>query len=195
MSNQIQMRRGLDSQRVGTVFSNGEPIWCTDTNQFWIGDGVTPGGRTVSISDMPYIRNAYSTFFNQNVDVNTVAEAFDFIFNFMNNVATTIYYGDVVSNAPIQDANVFFASLTSMPYVGGAKDIVYYSNYSYRVFAYPKSYGLMADIEDPSFNNTSIGNTYENPPRIVNYQNLDFYVYMGINQNLSTEGKTIRYLV
>jgi len=44
----LQLRRGLEAARTLTVFSNGEPLWTTDTNKLYVGDGVTPGGVLVS---------------------------------------------------------------------------------------------------------------------------------------------------
>ena len=40
----ILIRRGTDAQRTLVTFLDGEVIWATDTQEFWIGDGVTPGG-------------------------------------------------------------------------------------------------------------------------------------------------------
>lgn len=195
MSNMIQVRRGTDAERVGVVFSNGEPVWCTDTLQFWVGDGVTPGGRSIRAGDMPYVRNAFSNRFNQQVDVATVAEALDFIFNFTNNVANNIYYGDVADNAPIMDPVNFFAGLTSATWQGGFKDITYFSNVTYRVFAYPKSFGPVANIQDPNFSFASIMSEYEVPPREVEYNGVVFYVYVTLDACLSLSGKSIRYVI
>lgn len=44
----LQLRRGLNADRVGTTFAEGEPIWTTDTNVLYVGDGVTPGGIEVA---------------------------------------------------------------------------------------------------------------------------------------------------
>lgn len=45
----LQIRRGTESERVlsNTVFSPGEPVYITDTNNLYIGDGTTPGGVIV----------------------------------------------------------------------------------------------------------------------------------------------------
>jgi hypothetical protein len=195
MSNQIQCRRGTDAERVGTIFANGEPVWCTDTLELWVGDGVTPGGRSVKGLNAAYVRDFHSTRFNEHINVGTVAEALDVIFNFVNNVANNLYYGDVTSNAPIQDETNFFAGLTSTQWSVDAKDIVYYSNVTYRVLAYPKSYGPLADIQDPNFNYTTIRNSYEDLPREVTYNGTVFYVYFSVEAALSPNGKTIRYII
>jgi len=44
----LQLRRGTDAQRTGVTFASGEPVWTTDTNKLYVGDGVTPGGVLVS---------------------------------------------------------------------------------------------------------------------------------------------------
>jgi len=194
MSNCIQVRRGTDAERVNVVFANGEPVWVTDTMQMWIGDGVTPGGRPLRSFDMPYSRHSFSNRFNSQVDVETVAGALDFIFNFSNNVGTNVYYGDVLDNAPIQDPTNFFAGLTMVPWQGGPKDVVYTSNVTYRVFAYPKSYGALSDVQDPNFSYSSIMASYEAQPREVDFNSIVFYVYMTTDQCLSPSGKSIRYM-
>lgn len=44
MSQKIQVRRGTDSSRTAITPDQGEPIWTTDTNQLYIGNGTTAGG-------------------------------------------------------------------------------------------------------------------------------------------------------
>ena len=44
----LQLRRGLDADRAATTFAEGEPIWTTDTNVLYVGDGVTPGGIEIA---------------------------------------------------------------------------------------------------------------------------------------------------
>lgn len=40
----LQIRRGLDADRILLVPAIGELIYATDTKRLWVGDGVTPGG-------------------------------------------------------------------------------------------------------------------------------------------------------
>ena len=40
----LRFRRGLDIERQAVVFVEGEPTYTTDNKEFFIGDGVTPGG-------------------------------------------------------------------------------------------------------------------------------------------------------
>lgn len=47
MSQQIQMRRDTNAARLTVTLASGEPFWCTDTLEMYVGDGVTPGGRKV----------------------------------------------------------------------------------------------------------------------------------------------------
>jgi len=47
MSQKIQFRRGTDAARQTVVFDLGEPVFTTDTNKFYIGNGATTGGLSV----------------------------------------------------------------------------------------------------------------------------------------------------
>ena len=44
MSQKIQFRRGTDAARQTVVFDLGEPVFTTDTNKFYLGNGTTTGG-------------------------------------------------------------------------------------------------------------------------------------------------------
>lgn len=43
----LQIRRGLNSERITKVLQNGEIAWTTDTKKLYIGDGVTTGGTNI----------------------------------------------------------------------------------------------------------------------------------------------------
>jgi hypothetical protein len=43
----LLIRRGLDVDRTGIIFAEGEPAYTTDTKKFYIGDGTTLGGVEV----------------------------------------------------------------------------------------------------------------------------------------------------
>ena len=43
----LRIRRGTDPQRSGKTFESGEIVWATDTQQLWVGDGLTQGGIPV----------------------------------------------------------------------------------------------------------------------------------------------------
>ncbi|MFA5264920.1 MAG: hypothetical protein WC378_13940 [Opitutaceae bacterium] len=47
---QIQLRQGTDSERQTIIPGQGEPIWTTDTEELFVGNGTTLGGRKVSVS-------------------------------------------------------------------------------------------------------------------------------------------------
>tara|TARA_B100001057_G_scaffold463613_1_gene517844 strand:+ start:71757 stop:72458 length:702 start_codon:yes stop_codon:yes gene_type:complete len=49
----IRMRVGLNEARPTFVPDLGEPLFTTDDRRFWVGDGVTPGGIPVSVSQWP----------------------------------------------------------------------------------------------------------------------------------------------
>jgi hypothetical protein len=196
MSNKIQVRRGTEAERIKIVLSAGEPCWCTDSLQMYIGDGTTLGGRPVRASDMAYVRSAFSYRFNEQESVQTVTEALDAIFQFTNNVSNNIYWGDVATNV-IDDPNSFFASLGVLQgaIIPGAKDVQYVSNYTYRVFAYPQVAGTLAGVQDPNFNYLDITASYEIPPREIVFLGTPFYVYFTSDQCLNAEAKTIRYII
>ena len=46
----LQIRRGIESQRTGVVFDEGEISWTTDTKKLYVGDGTTAGGVNVIAS-------------------------------------------------------------------------------------------------------------------------------------------------
>jgi len=49
----LRFRRGLDIERQAVVFVEGEPTYTTDNKEFFIGDGVTPGGIQIGgINDL-----------------------------------------------------------------------------------------------------------------------------------------------
>jgi hypothetical protein len=44
----LKFRKGSDASREIVVLQEGEPGFTTDTHEFFIGDGVTPGGLLMS---------------------------------------------------------------------------------------------------------------------------------------------------
>jgi hypothetical protein len=56
----IRVRRGTDAQRLTVVLQDGEIAWTTDTQEFYVGDGVTLGGVFIGPSTgafVPLTRN------------------------------------------------------------------------------------------------------------------------------------------
>jgi hypothetical protein len=49
----IQVRRGLEADRLSITPDMGEPLFTTDTKKLYIGDGATPGGIEVDMSGSP----------------------------------------------------------------------------------------------------------------------------------------------
>ena len=43
----LRLRRGTDAERLAITPEAGEPVWTTDMNQLWVGDGTTAGGQEV----------------------------------------------------------------------------------------------------------------------------------------------------
>jgi hypothetical protein len=44
----LLLRRGTDAERLTITPAEGEPIWTTDTDKLFVGDGITAGGREIS---------------------------------------------------------------------------------------------------------------------------------------------------
>jgi hypothetical protein len=57
----LQLRRGLNADRIATTFAEGEPVWTTDTNKLYVGDGVTPGAIAIG-GDQSLNTNSNVTF-------------------------------------------------------------------------------------------------------------------------------------
>jgi len=47
----LQLRRGLDTDRIRIKFAPGELVYATDTKKLYVGDGTTLGGNEVSLND------------------------------------------------------------------------------------------------------------------------------------------------
>lgn len=47
----LQLRRGLDADRIRIKFAPGELVYATDTKKLYVGDGTTLGGNEVSLND------------------------------------------------------------------------------------------------------------------------------------------------
>jgi hypothetical protein len=59
MAKLIKIKRGTDADRQNVVFALGEPVWTTDKEELWIGDGQTVGGiKVTSSAESNYIPNA-----------------------------------------------------------------------------------------------------------------------------------------
>jgi hypothetical protein len=43
----LRIRRGTENERSGIVFNMGEIVWTTNSQQLWVGDGVTQGGINI----------------------------------------------------------------------------------------------------------------------------------------------------
>lgn len=197
MSNRIQLRRGTEAERMLVTFAQGEPMWCTDSLQMYIGDGVTKGGKAVRATDMSYVRNSLSNRFNEQINVSSVVAALDNIFKFTTTVQNNIYYGDIAAKSALSNIPLFFSNLTVLAgaAVAGAKSVSYISTDTYRVFAYPKSLGTLAGIQDPNFNFADITATYEIPPRELLYEGTLFYVYLTVDTMLNDVAKSVRYIL
>jgi hypothetical protein len=202
MSNKIRLMQGLEKERTKVVFANGEPVFCTDSLQLYMGDGNTKGGRPVKSFDIPYPRAAFSHRFNEFVEVSTAFEGLDKIFQFISNVSTNIYYGDVSTNQlPVssEDISRFYAGLSLLQDgPTGPKDLEHTSNYTYRVISYPKYYGLLGAVLDPNLNYINITNSYSTEnPQTLDYLGIPFYVYYTVDQCLNQNAvpKTLRYLI
>ncbi len=58
MAQNIQIKRGLETNRSGITPLSGEMIWTTDNNDMWVGNGTTAGGIKVTANiEANYIPN------------------------------------------------------------------------------------------------------------------------------------------
>ena len=58
---QIKVRRMADAARQAITPALGEPVWATDTEKLWVGNGVTAGGIATSSSDVASIATKLAT--------------------------------------------------------------------------------------------------------------------------------------
>jgi hypothetical protein len=68
----IRVRRGTDAQRLTVVLQDGEIAWTTDTQEFYVGDGVTLGGIFIGPSTgafVPLTRNITINGITQDLSV------------------------------------------------------------------------------------------------------------------------------
>ena len=62
MSQKIQIRRGVAAQRALVTPDVGEPVFTTDTQELFIGDGATPGGLLVGgVTSAGYVQKFRGT--------------------------------------------------------------------------------------------------------------------------------------
>ena len=103
----LQLRRGSNADRLTTTFAEGEPVWTTDTNKLFVGDGVTPGA--VAVGSDQFLNTTSNVTFNSALISTTATVA-------------TLKFGDgtTMTTAPVNEANqslntnsnVTFADLT-----------------------------------------------------------------------------------
>lgn len=61
----LRIRRGTNAQRTGKTFELGELVYTTDSQQLWVGDGVTAGGVPAVGSNVAGYGLAYDNVTNQ----------------------------------------------------------------------------------------------------------------------------------
>lgn len=92
MSQKIQLRRGTDSERQTVVFDNGEPVWTTDNQRLYIGDGVTSGGIAMGSLE----GESYTTVIVSDNEASNGANLIELIWKV--NDGVTLPFGEVVHN-------------------------------------------------------------------------------------------------
>lgn len=69
MANDFQFKRGLETNRTSVTPAAGEPLWVTDTDKLYIGDGATAGGNEIgsggTVHDTP-VNGATTTAISSN---------------------------------------------------------------------------------------------------------------------------------
>jgi Major tropism determinant N-terminal domain/Bacterial shufflon protein, N-terminal constant region len=58
----ILFRRGTDAQRLTVAFEVGEPAYSYDTNRLFVGDGSTPGGRSLGMKNLGNVASLTGTY-------------------------------------------------------------------------------------------------------------------------------------
>lgn len=69
----LQFRQGSNNDRLLITPSSGEPVWTTDTQKFYIGDGTTVGGDFIGPSPLEYSlphSNSFTSVFGNNEILN-----------------------------------------------------------------------------------------------------------------------------
>jgi hypothetical protein len=122
----LQFRKGTNTERLAITPVVGEPIWTTDTNKLYIGDGVTIGGVELSI-DSAFVSGIITqTAFNDIIDSNYVQARQlaqtpqDFAYASLTGTPNILDSADVISLSPPQD--FAYASLTGTPNITGIVD-------------------------------------------------------------------------
>lgn len=109
----LQLRRGLDTDRIRIKFAPGELVYTTDTKKLYVGDGTTLGGSEVSLNDSditaavagaqaPVIQAVVNKEYVDNLNINAVeldgyGRAYYRNYNNLTNTPTILDSADVNS--------------------------------------------------------------------------------------------------
>ena len=120
----LQFRRGTDSDRLGVTPDIGEPLFTTDNNKLYIGDGLTAGGILVSgtISDSGDV----TSIINETVDSAYIQARQADIFRdsaFVTNIVDTAY---IQARDRIRDSG-FVEDIVDSAFVQARQDYAYNS--------------------------------------------------------------------
>jgi hypothetical protein len=74
MANAFQFKRGLETNRAGETPAQGEPLWVTDTQELYVGDGSTAGGILVGLG-IDWKAGTEAGFHSLGIDDNATALA------------------------------------------------------------------------------------------------------------------------
>jgi len=95
----LQIRRGPTTDRVVKVFEEGEIIYDTDLQEVFIGDGTSPGGKTVSTYTDNQSKDAAASTLTHNTGHSNISFAYDDVTKRVTaTVALDGTYNDVVQD-------------------------------------------------------------------------------------------------
>lgn len=123
----LQLRRGTEAERTaggGIVFAEGELVYITDTEEVYVGDGVTPGGIRVtgSIVGSPaqltqnLSLNSYNINGNGNININGTITASNFSGGGSGIIDGQEYVIDIQGDVRGFDSSIIVDSTTGIVY-------------------------------------------------------------------------------
>ena len=88
---QLRFRQGTEAERLLITPASGEPIWTTDTQRFYIGDGSTSGGDFIGPGPYRYAGTGYTNIAPIHSTIGYISGTFSNILGGYNNTVSGIY--------------------------------------------------------------------------------------------------------
>lgn len=129
------IRQGLEDERQGVVFRNGEPAYTTDYKRLFIGDDLTPGGIPVGMKFL-----GFCTFDDNSNNVENVNPGYtgDIIFENNTNLLYVLSGDDfrnknnyfAINKTPVPDNAVIFNNNGKLSVLPRSLNFNYFANFS-----------------------------------------------------------------